>query len=111
MTPHARRVVVLDDGVTGLVACHRLLRDSRAQNLPLEVRLIESASRLGGVIETAFVDGVLMEKGPDCFLASRPEGVRLCEELGIAGQLIGTNERHRRSFVLRGDAQLPVPRG
>lgn len=111
MTANARRVVVLGGGVSGLVACHRLLRGARARSLPLEVLLVESAARLGGVIETARVDGALMERGPDCFLASRPEGVRLCEELGIGEQLIGTNERHRRSFILRGDALLPVPRG
>ena len=111
MTPGARRVVVLGGGVTGLVACYRLLKASKAQNLSLDIHLIEASHRLGGVIETEFSDGVLMEKGPDCFLTSKPEGIELCEELGLGEQLIGTNERHRRSFVLRGDELLPVPQG
>ncbi len=111
MTAKTRRVVVLGGGVTGLVACYRLLEASKAQNLSLDIHLIEASHRLGGVIETEFSDGVLMEKGPDCFLTSKPEGVELCEELGLGSQLIGTNERHRRSFVLRGDELLPVPQG
>ncbi len=111
MISRAGRVVVLGGGVTGLTVCYRLLRASEARNLPLEVHLIEASPRLGGVIETEFVDGVLMEKGPDCFLTSKPDGVELCEELGLESQLIGTNERHRRSFVLRGEELLPVPQG
>ena len=111
MTRDARRVVVLGGGVTGLVACYRLLQTSNEQNFSMEVHLIEASHRLGGVIETEFADGVLMEKGPDCFLTSKPEGVELCEELGLGDQLIGTNERYRRSFVLRGGDLLPVPEG
>ncbi len=104
-------MVVLGGGVTGLTACYRLLKASEKQNLSLQVHLIEASPRLGGVIETEFAGGVLMEKGPDCFLTSKPEGVELCEELGLGEQLIGTNERCRRSFVLRGDDLLPVPQG
>ena len=115
MTPddagRPRRVVVIGGGLTGLVVCHRLLRASAARNPPLEVWLIEASPGLGGVIGTEFADGFLMEKGPDCFLTSKPEAVRLCEELGLAGELIGTNPRHRRSLVLRGEKLLPVPRG
>ena len=111
MTRGARRVVVLGGGVTGLTACYRLLQASKEQNLSTEVHLIEASHRLGGVIETGFSDGVLMEKGPDCFLTSKPEGVELCEELGLGAELIGTNERYRRSYVLRGGELLPVPEG
>lgn len=111
MTRGAGRVVVLGGGVTGLTACYRLLQASKEQNLSLQVHLIEASHRLGGVVETEFSDGVLMEKGPDCFLTSKPEGVDLCEELGLGDQLIGTNERYRRSFVLRGGGLLPVPEG
>ncbi len=111
MNSGVRQVVVLGGGVTGLVACYRLLQVSEAQEAPLKVHLIEASHRLGGVIETEFSDGLLMEKGPDCFLTTKPEGVALCEELGIGEGLVGTNECHRRSFVLRDQALLPVPRG
>ena len=97
--------------MTGLTVCYRLLKAARAQDTPLEILLVESSPRIGGVIETEFVDGVLMEKGPDCFLAAKPEGVALCEELGLGEQLIGTDERYRRSLVLRGGELLRVPEG
>ena len=111
MTRGAGRVVVLGGGVTGLTACYRLLEASEKQNLSLKVHLIEASPRLGGVIDTQFSNGVMMEKGPDCFLTSKPEGVELCEELGLGDQLIGTNERYRRSYVLRGGELLSVPEG
>ncbi len=106
-----RRVVVLGGGLSGLVACYRLLQAAQSGGLPLEVVLVEASGRLGGVLETQRAHGFVMEKGPDCFLASKPAGVALCEELGLAGELIGTNETHRRSFVLRGERLLPVPQG
>ena len=83
MTSRVRRVVVLGGGVTGLTACYRLLQASEAQNLSLEIHLIEASPRLGGVIETEFVDGVLMEKGPDCFLTSKPEASSSAKNWGL----------------------------
>jgi len=111
LTPKAGRVAVLGGGLTGLVACRRLLRAAGEGNPPLEVRLVEASPRLGGVVETERAAGFLMEKGPDCFLTSKPEGVRLCEELGLGEQLIGTNPQRRRSLILRGEKLLPVPQG
>ena len=97
--------------MTGLTACYRLLKASEKQNLSLQVHLIEASPRLGGVIETEFAGGVLMEKGPDCFLTSKPEGVELCEDW-----VSGSNSSERTSAT--GEASScgattcsPVPQG
>ncbi|MBI3026004.1 MAG: NAD(P)-binding protein, partial [Candidatus Tectomicrobia bacterium] len=81
MTPGSRRAVVLGGGVAGLAACFRLLQGARERGLPLEVVLLEASLRVGGAIETARAGGCLLEKGPDCFLSVKPEGVALCREL------------------------------
>ena len=106
-----RSVAVIGGGITGLAAACRMVTEARKRNIALDVQVLESSGRFGGTIQTSREAGCLMEHGPDCFLSSKPEGVALCKELGLERDLIGTNEEHRRSFILRGDALLPVPPG
>jgi len=100
-------VVVAGGGITGLAAAHRL----RARLGPGAVALVDQAPRLGGKILTERRDGFVLEGGPDCFLASKPAGMALCGELGLTGRLIGTDPRHRRSYVKRNGRLHPLPDG
>jgi len=102
-----RRVVIVGGGMAGLAAAHRLARESRSA----AVTLVESDSRLGGKIVTERVDGFVLEGGPDSFLSSKPAGLGLCRELGIAGRLHGTNPQIRRTYVLRGGRLYDLPEG
>lgn len=106
-----KRVVVIGGGITGLAACHRLLAEARERNLPLDVELLEGSGRFGGTVETSREAGCLLEHGPDSFLSSKPAGLSLCKELGLGGEVMGTNPEQRRSFVLRGNSLLPIPPG
>ena len=106
-----KRVVVIGGGITGLTACYRLTQQAQAKNLPLDVTLLEASDRLGGVIATRGQDGLLLEEGPDCFLTTKPEGVELCDELGLSAELIGTTTEHRQSFIVRRGKLVPVPQG
>src|SRR5262245_31676660 len=106
-----KRVVVIGGGITGLTVAHRLTRAAQAGEVPLEVLLLEASGRLGGTIATHHQDGLLMEQGPDCFLAAKPWGVRLCEELGLGDEIIGTTTQYRQSFIVRGGRLVPVPQG
>jgi oxygen-dependent protoporphyrinogen oxidase len=105
------RVVVVGGGITGLTACYSLHREARAHGLPLQLTLLEAGDRLGGVIRTDFDQGLLLERGPDCFISSKPWGMQLCEELELEGQLIGTTTRYRQSFIVRHGRLVPVPQG
>ena len=78
-------VVVLGGGITGLAAAHRLLQMHADATPGLRVTLVEADDRLGGKIVTEHVDGFVIEGGPDSFLATKPRGIGLCEELGIGG--------------------------
>jgi oxygen-dependent protoporphyrinogen oxidase len=110
-TGHSKRVVVIGGGITGLTAAYRLTQAARAHAHPLEVVLLEASERLGGTIATHCQDGLLMEQGPDCFLSAKPWGVRLCEELGLGDELIGTTTQYRQSFIVRAGRLVPVPQG
>lgn len=103
----ALRVAVIGGGITGLAAAQRLV--SRSDNV--QVVLLESSRRLGGIIRTEAADGFLMELGPDSFITNKPAAIQLCEEVGFTDQLIPTDAGFRRSLVLRNGKPMPVPDG
>ena len=102
-----RHAAVVGGGVAGLAAALRLLR--RAPDV--EVTLFEKQERLGGEIHTEYVDGFVIEAGADSFLTRKPRGVRLCEELGVAGRLVARQAQHAGTFVRYGGALHPLPEG
>ncbi len=65
---------------------------------------------LGGKVRTEHVGGFVIEAAPDSFLSRKERGVRLCEELGLGGELIGRRPEHHRTYVRRGDELLAACR-
>lgn len=108
---HRDRVVVIGAGLSGLAAAHRIHQSAAAARRPVEVTVLESRPRVGGVIWTERSDGFTIEGGPDSFITNKPWGIDLCRTLGLADQLIETDPTHRRSFVVRNGQLLPVPEG
>lgn len=100
-----KRIVVAGGGITGLAAAYYLSRAGAS------VRLIEKQARPGGVIQTASIDGCTIEQGPDSFLAAKPAAVELARELGLGGDLIGSNDASRITYVLRKGRLVPLPEG
>lgn len=71
------RVVVVGGGIAGLTAAHRLLADGH------EVIVLEGSDRAGGKLRTESVGDVALDVGAESILATRPEAVELCRELGL----------------------------
>ena len=111
MTLDSKHAIVIGGGITGLAAGHRLKREAENRNVPLTLTVLEASNRVGGVIQTEHRDSFIIEHGPDAFISTKPWGKALCEELGIAEKLIGTNPKVRRSFVVRKGKLIPVPGG
>ena len=101
------RFVVIGGGISGLAAAHRL----QALLPGASVTVVERDARLGGKIRTERTDGYVIEGGPDSFLAAKPRGVGLSEDLGLGNRLIGPDGRHRRTFVLRNGRLHRLPEG
>lgn len=110
-TPPPLDVAIVGAGIAGLSAAHTLLERGRARGVPIRLAIFDADTRAGGVIQTERIDGFLLEAGPDCFITDKPWALRLCERLGLADDLVGTNPACRRSFVLRGRRLLPIPEG
>lgn len=109
---HTReRVVVIGAGLTGLAAAHRLVTHAASSRSPVEVVVLDAKERIGGAIWTKQVDGFTLEGGADSFITNKPWARDLCLELGLKDQIIHTDDRNRRSFVVRNGKLLPVPDG
>src|SRR5215813_11651111 len=100
-------VVIVGGGISGLATAMRLTERLD----PATITLIEAESSLGGKIRTEHNGEFIFEDGPDCFLAAKPAGIELCQQLGISERLIGTNPSTRKSFVKRDGRLHPLPDG
>ena len=104
-TPAMAHVAVIGAGISGLAAAFRLHKAGA------RVTLLEASKRAGGVIRTLHEHGCLLETGPDSWASNKPAGVELVRELGLEGELIGTNTGVRRSFILHKGTLKPLPEG
>jgi oxygen-dependent protoporphyrinogen oxidase len=105
--PSSRRIAVIGGGITGLAAAHRL-----RELLPeAQVTLFEKSSRLGGILHTVERDGYLIERSADMFTTREPWALDLCKRIGLIDELINTDPRYRRAFVVHRGKLVPVPEG
>lgn len=104
------RIAIIGGGIAGLSAAWTLEKARRAGE-PLEYDLYEAAGRLGGVISSESVDGCVVEGGPDSFLTEKPAAAALCRELGIADQLLPSNDAERKTWILVKNRLIPLPDG
>lgn len=104
--PH---VIIIGAGVSGLSLAYRL-----RQSVPVQITILEKASRVGGNIRTEFRDGFRVECGPNGFLDTKPSTLKLCHDLGLSGQLLAASEESRKNRYLfwKGKLQAyPIPFG
>ncbi len=102
-----QRIAVFGAGIAGLSAAKRLLEKAPGA----EVCVWERADRVGGIIGTRIVDGFLCETSVDNFITTVPEGIDLCKELGFQDELQSTNNRFRRTLVVRKGRLHALPDG
>src|ERR1700744_6244253 len=87
----SKRIAIIGGGIAGLAAAYELEK-ARAAGVPVSYTLYESQARLGGVLASDCVEGAVLERGPDSFLAEKTAGVDLCRELGLASELIPSQD-------------------
>jgi oxygen-dependent protoporphyrinogen oxidase len=104
------RIAIIGGGIAGLAAAYELELARRA-GVAVEYELFEAGSRLGGVVSSSIVNGTVIERGPDSFLTEKPAAAQLCRELGLEADLVGSNDRERKTFMLIRNRLLPLPDG
>ncbi len=105
-----KRIAIIGGGITGLSAAYELEK-ARASGAPLEYTLFESSHRLGGSLCSECVEGCLVEAGPDSFLTEKPWAAALCKELGLADQIIGSNDSQRKTYIVVHGKLVAMPDG
>jgi len=105
-----KRIAIIGGGISGLSAAFALEQKRRA-GVPLEYKVFEKNARLGGVLVTERIDGCLIEAGPDSFISEKPWASDLCRQLGLADQLIGSNDADRKTYILTRGKLVVMPDG
>ncbi len=100
LDPSQKSVTVVGAGIAGLLMADRLDRQG------YEVTLLESGSRVGGVIQTRHTPHGMAESAVHSVLAT-PAVLALAEALGV--ELVPVNEESRARFVYRDGRPRKVP--
>ncbi len=98
-------VTIVGGGISGLSAAYYLAR------AVIGADLFERRERLGGVIATETIEDCLIERGPDSFLSAKPWAMELITDLGLASEVIGSNDPLRVTYLWKGRRLLPLPDG
>ena len=105
-----KRIAIVGGGIAGLTAAYELSQQSR-NGASIEVVLFESSNRLGGIVETVREGGFIIECGPDAWVTEKPWARNLVEELGLAEEIIPSNDATRKTYVLIHDHLRAMPDG
>ena len=79
--------------------------------MPVEVTILERGEHLGGSLRTIVRDGFVMETGTDSFLTEKPWAAQLARRLGLESELIPTQARFRKTYVVRRGRLVEIPVG
>ena len=94
--------VIVGGGIAGLATAYELSRRG------VSFVLLERAARAGGVILSEEIDGFVIDGGPDALLIQKPDGIKLCEELGLGDRLVSTKPP-RLAYIQRGGQLHALP--
>jgi len=97
-------VVVVGGGIAGLATAYELSRRG------IRFVVLEDAPRAGGVILSEEVDGFAIDGGPDALLIQKPDGITLCQEIGLGDRLV-TTKLPRVAYIQRRGRLHALPAG
>ncbi|KAA0257415.1 protoporphyrinogen oxidase [Deferribacter autotrophicus] len=95
------RIGIVGGGISGISVAFWLEYFAKEKNESLEIYLFEKNSKLGGTIDTFKQNGFTIESGPNGFLDSKPSTVMLFEKAGLKQNLLPSNEKAKKRFIMR----------
>jgi protoporphyrinogen/coproporphyrinogen III oxidase len=100
-----RKALIIGGGISGLSAAYYLAKAG------IRPTLLERKPRVGGLIQTSVQQGCVLEEGPDGFMAAKPWAMSLIRELGLADQVMGSNDHSRVTYIVKKGKLVPMPEG
>ena len=104
------KTAIIGGGIAGLAAAYELEK-AGAAGADGEYTLFESRKQLGGALATEIVNRAELERGPDSFLTEKPAAIELCRELGLAADLVPSNDAERKTYILVNNRMVALPDG
>jgi oxygen-dependent protoporphyrinogen oxidase len=104
------RIAIVGGGISGIAAAFEA-EQRRTAGADVDYLLYEASSRLGGVLRTEFIDGCVVEAGPDSFVTEKPWAADLCRLVGLGDQLIASNDGDRKTYILTRGRLVEMPDG
>ncbi|MGA2589694.1 MAG: protoporphyrinogen oxidase [Bryobacteraceae bacterium] len=98
-------VAIVGGGISGLSTAYYLAKAG------IPSTIVEARPQLGGVIQTEHFQGCVIEGGPDSFISIKPAAMELIRELDMAGEVIGSNDHLRVTYVWKRGRLVPLPDG
>ncbi len=99
-----KKIGVIGGGLSGLLISYLLLEGGG-----VSLSIFERESRFGGKIYTVREGGFLLENGPNGFLNSKPETLKIVKMLGIESELYEAEDSAEDRFILKGGKLVKVP--
>lgn len=90
--------------------CFRLAPDD------VQCSVLEASARCGGTVLTRNVSipgagTFIVELGPDGWVSEKPWATEMVKELGLADEIVPSNDAQRKTFLLRDGSLQPFPEG
>ena len=104
-------MAVVGGGISGLSAAFDLERSVAERGLEADISLLEKKQELGGVIRSVRLNGFLLEAGPEGWASYKPAAKKLVQDLGLEQEIIGSNDSHRRTLIVREGRLTALPDG
>jgi oxygen-dependent protoporphyrinogen oxidase len=101
--PH--KALIVGGGISGLSTAYYLSKAG------VRAVLVEKSPQVGGVMQTSVRQGCVLEAGPDGFMAAKPWATDLIREVGLADQIIGSNDHSRITYIVKHGKLVPLPDG
>ena len=102
-----RHIAIIGGGISGVTAAYQIA----TRHKDISFTLYEASDRLGGTVETVHQDGFTMERGPDSWVSEKPWARDLAIELGLADEILQSNDYQRCTFLAQGRQLTPMPGG
>ncbi len=101
----ANKTAIVGGGISAL-ACAVDLKEKG-----LDFTLFEKEKAVGGKLCTEKIGGFTVEGGPDSYLPEKYWSVQLIKKVGLAGEMLCSNDEHKGTFIFAGERLHPLPEG
>ncbi|HBH02443.1 MAG TPA: protoporphyrinogen oxidase [Candidatus Rokubacteria bacterium] len=100
-----KKIAIVGGGISAL-ACAVDLKEKG-----FDFTVFEKEDSAVGKLLTEKIGGLTIEGGPDSYLPEKVWSVQLIKKVGLAGEMLCSNDEHKGTFIYSGGRLHPLPEG